>query len=131
MRIEFKARVSGREVVFSEEVKSDVEAFEWLHHMENLWGSGERAVKTDDEGNSKWSQKTRLSVRACKDAKGKEIKYYEFICTDDNEFLKGAKLTMGQTDNGVLYPRIKDTESGEYLPDKGWKRWDRELKKEV
>lgn len=134
MLVEFKARVGGREVTFSEECASDVAAFEFLEHMENLWGSSEQAVKTDADGKSVWSKRgaTKLNVRRC-EVKGKPFKYYEVVCTDPNPVLKGAKLVMGKTgQNGeILYPRIKDPESGEYLADKGWKRWDPELEKEV
>lgn len=49
--------------------------------------------------------------------------YYELICTKCR-----AKLSFGQHKQGKsLFPKRKDDE-GNYLPDGGWLRWDREKK---
>lgn len=45
--------------------------------------------------------------------------YYELRCMDC-----GAKLAFGvHKKGGGLFPRRKDAE-GNYLPDKGWQKWD-------
>lgn len=62
----------------------------------------------------------KFTVRVSQDAKGKSFKYYEIHCRDCF-----AKKTFGQKDDGTLFPHRKD-EKGEYLPDDGWVRWDKE-----
>jgi len=52
--------------------------------------------------------------------------YYEIRCKKC-----GAKLALSQHKKGnTLYPRRKDKD-GNYLPDNGWVKWDKELQKEV
>lgn len=52
--------------------------------------------------------------------------YYELRCLDC-----GAKLTFGVNKNGkTLFPKRKD-ENGQWLPDRGWVKWDKNLQKNV
>ena len=51
--------------------------------------------------------------------------YYELKCSDC-----GAKLAFGKTKvGGRLFPRRKDKE-GNWLPDRGWVKWNPETKQE-
>ncbi len=58
----------------------------------------------------------------------KEYVYYEYHCNNQN---CRAKLSLGvKQQSGELFPKRKD-ESGEYVGTYGWKKWDKELGKEV
>jgi len=55
-----------------------------------------------------------------------ENKYYEL-----HSRKLGAKKTFGCTkQGGHLFPKLKDSEGG-YLPDNGWRVWDKDAQKEV
>lgn len=67
------------------------------------------------------SDNIHFLVRNATDAKGKTYKYYEARCMDC-----GATLAFGQLEDGSgLFPKRKD-EEGNWLPDKGWVKWDKE-----
>jgi DNA-directed RNA polymerase subunit RPC12/RpoP len=52
--------------------------------------------------------------------------YYELRCMDC-----GAKLLFGVNKNGRnLFPKKKD-DKGNWLPDRGWIKWDKNLQKNV
>lgn len=82
--------------------------------------------------------KTNLQyrVRKATDEKGKkEYLYYELVCSNCY-----AKLTFGQSDDGVLFPIRYQREEGEYLKDangknlpkgvRGWVKYNKETGKE-
>ena len=64
-------------------------------------------------------------VRVTKDSNGRDCKYYELRCADC-----GAKLAFGCNQDGQnLFPKLKDKD-GNYLPNGGWVKWNRETGKE-
>ena len=68
----------------------------------------------------------RFVVRKALDERGKEYEYNELRCRKC-----GAKLAYGVLDDGNngLFPKRKDAE-GNYKPDNGWVKWNRETQQE-
>jgi hypothetical protein len=70
----------------------------------------------------------RYITRIAKDKKGKDHEYFEMRCNDRS---CRARLTFGKNlEGGGIFPHRKD-DAGEWLPDNGWIRWDKEKQKEV
>lgn len=68
---------------------------------------------------------TRFVVR-----ENDDNKYYELRYNGNNTKLFGVRKAFGQhKKGGGLFPRRKD-ESGSYLPDNGWVKWNPDTKKE-
>ena len=101
----------------SVEVEADNQKklFEELASIDEVFG--------EDTCGKSGSNNIRFIVREASDDKGKTYKYYELRCLDS-----GAKKTFGQKDDGTLFPHRKD-EDGNYLPDNGWVKWNKETGK--
>jgi hypothetical protein len=72
------------------------------------------------------NQNTIFTVRRVPDPKSKgkkEFEYYEKRCLTKN---CGARLAYGQhNEGGSLFPKRKD-EDGNYLPNRGWVKYEKE-----
>lgn len=75
--------------------------------------------------NNKPGKNIRFVTRQAVDGK-KTFDYYELRCSDC-----GAKFKFGILNDGSdnLFPKTKDDE-GNFLPDGGWLKWNRETNKE-
>lgn len=118
MRVEYPAIINGKSVVFSQECSTDTDAFEFICHMEELWG--DLVCKRDGDT----SDKVRLQVRVNSD----EDKFYEAVCYEGTEKTKWAKKRFGVKKKGDdnLFPKNKD-EEGNWKP---WVKYNKDTGKE-
>jgi hypothetical protein len=123
MRVEYPVNVGGKTVVISEECAKDTDAFEFICHMNEVYGN----MTCTKNGES--SDKVELKVRI---SGAKKHKYYEVVCMDDNPKLKYARRGLGVKEEGNdnLFPQRKWPEghknAGEWLPDNGWLKYNKE-----
>jgi len=96
------------------------EIWEQIAHFQEVFEIGPATKNGESDDN------VRFVVREVEDNK-----YYELRYTGSNPKLLGAKKSFGQhKKGGGLFPKNKDDE-GNWLPDNGWRQWDKDQKKEV
>ena len=94
------------------DVDTQTDLFEQLAYFQEIFGE-EQCAKCGSEN-------LRFQVRKVEDNL-----YYELKCVDC-----GAKLAFGTMKVGCrLFPRRKDKE-GNWLPDRGWVKWNKETQQE-
>ncbi len=107
--MEVTKKVGSLTITFGAETQKEV--FKYLSSLEEVFGE----TKCGKCG----SENLRFVVR---ENDGNE--YYELRCLDC-----GAKLAFGANKKGGgLFPKRKDAE-GNWLPDKGWTKWNPQTKK--
>ena len=118
MKVTYPAKINGKTVELSQECTNDTEAFEFIVHMEELYGDLVCRYK------DKTSDKVRLQVRQNAD----EDKFYEVVCFDPDPEIKFAKKRFGVKKKGDdnLFPKNKD-EEGNWRP---WVKYNKETGKE-
>lgn len=100
-------KIKAGNLVFELELTDDQSMFEKLHHIQEIFDQSCGKCK---------STNIRYVVREVD-----ENKYYECRCTDCF-----ARLSFGCNKKGkTIFPKRKD-DQGNYLPDSGWVRWNRE-----
>lgn len=123
MNVSFPILVDGREVVVTQEVKNQLELFEFIADMQDVFGN------TVCVRNGQSSSSVKLRVRQDEE----ENKYYEMFCYSadrDNRECQGARKSFGCHKSGkTLFPKGKDKD-GAYLPNNGWMKWNKETQKE-
>ena len=93
-------------------VDSQTELFEQLAYFQEIFG--------EEQCGKCGSENLRFQVRNVDDNL-----FYEIRCKDC-----GAKLAFGtMKTGGRLFPRRKDKE-GNWLPDRGWVKWNKETQQE-
>ena len=113
MRVEYPVSINGKNIVISEECNDDIEAFEFMHHMDELYGDT-TCVRPDPNDSKKniQSDRVKLNIRAVEDKKKKVVKYYELLCYDPRsgkEECRYAKRKFGIGGGGkeplFLFPK--------------------------
>lgn len=108
MKVQLKV---APKVIVEAESEKQTEIFEQLHSLQEVFGQS-RCGKCGNEDSFKYV------VREVDDNK-----FYELRCEKCR-----AKITFGAHKRGnTLFPKRKDDE-GEYLPDNGWLRWNKDKK---
>lgn len=118
MKVEYPAVINKKTVVISKECATDTEVFEFIVHMEELYG--DLVCRRGDKS----SDFVKLMVRQNAD----EDKFYEAVCLDGDAELKFAKKRFGVKKKGDdnLFPKNKD-EDGNWKP---WVKYNKDTGKE-
>lgn len=103
-------RLKAGNLVFEIDLTDDRALFEKINHIQEIFDQACGKCK---------STNVRYIVREVD-----ENKYYECRCMDCYARLSFGCHKKGQT----LFPRRKG-ENGEYLPDGGWLKWNKELER--
>ncbi|HEY9706371.1 MAG TPA: hypothetical protein V6C58_28300 [Allocoleopsis sp.] len=120
MKVEFPIVMDGRQIMVTDEVESAQELFEFLAEMQELFSD------TTCTRNGSESDHVKIRVRVDED----DNKYYEFYCYKGDKSVMGSKKAFGvNKKGGGLFPRNKDKE-GNYLPNNGWVKFNKETGKE-
>lgn len=120
MKVEFPVLLDGREVTISEEVDSEVALFKFLSSMQEMFSH------SVCERNGSVSEHVKCRVRKDDD----ENEYFEFYCYKGDKDCLGAVKRFGQNKKGGgLFPKNKDKD-GNWLPNNGWVKWNRDTNKE-
>jgi len=145
MRVEYPVNINGKNITISKECSNDLEAFEFMYHMDELYGDTV-CVRPDPNDDKKviTSDRVKLNIRVVEDKKKKKVKYYELVCNDRRESKEEclyAKRKFGIGEEGdklYLFPKNYLEEKGEDGPvpvldkngNKIWRPWtkfDKEL----
>lgn len=118
MKVDYPAVINGKTVVISQECATDTDVFEFIVHMEELYG--DMVCKRSIDGKTRTSDKVKLIIRQNSD----EDKFYEAVCYDTDEDLKYSKKKFGVKKKGDdnLFPKNKD-EDGNWRP---WVKYNKE-----
>lgn len=120
MLVNFPIYLDGREITVSEEVETQADLFKFLADMQETFGN------LTCTRNGKTSDAIKMRVR---DA-GDDGLYYELYCYSGDAECFGAKKSYGvHKKGGGLFPKSKNKD-GEWLPNSGWMRWNKEKNQE-
>lgn len=120
MHVQFPVELDGRTVVVSEEVETEADLFKFLSSMQEIF-SGSVCERNG-------SQSPHVKCRVRKD--DDENEYFEFFCYKGDKECFGAVKRFGQNKKGGgLFPKSKDRE-GNWLPNNGWMKWNKDTQKE-
>ena len=129
MRVEYPAVINKKTVVFSEECATDTDAFEFVCHMDELYG--DLTCRVGEKEDRKTSDYVKLQVRQ----NDNEDKFYEAVCYYGD--LQWYKKRFGVKKKGDdnLFPQRKwgpkHSKAGDWLPNNGWVRYDDSSKEET
>lgn len=123
MQVSYTTANGRLTVILEGETQTDI--FEKLAQFQEVFENTTCTKKVN--GQFKSSDDVKFVVRKATDEKGKkEYKYFELHCTSKDPDLRGARLSFGQhQEGGTMFPKRKN-DKGEWLPDNGWCKYDKD-----
>ena len=135
MRVDYPVNIGGVIVNISQECAKDTDAFEFVCHMNELYGNMTCTRKVVVDGKDIYKKSTNV-VPKVRISGEKKHKYYELVCMDRDEDLKYAKRGLGVKEEGNdnMFPQRKwgkgHANAGEWIPNNGWSKYNETTKVE-
>jgi|ETNvirenome_6_85_1030632.scaffolds.fasta_scaffold119329_1 hypothetical protein len=122
MKVTYDSNTKGLKAEF--DCATQQELFKELSEFQEVFE--DVPTRKDSNGNLMSPKDLRFNIR-----KNGDDEYFEVRYVGDNKEFWGVRKAFGcHKKGGGLFPQRKDKD-GEYLPHKGWVKWDKESEKYV